>query len=59
MKTIKIFITENDAEDIVSNIIRGREGLYANWQYPVKETGEQMNIEIHIGINEDDQEEEE
>ena len=54
MKTIKIYITEGDAEDIVSNIIKGREGLYATWQYPIEETGEQVNIEIHLG-DEDEQ----
>lgn len=53
MKKVKIFISENDAEDIVSNIIKGREGLYATWNYKIEGTDEPIDIEIHLGDEED------
>lgn len=55
MKKVKIYITEGDAEDLITSFIKGRTGHYATWNYPIEGTKKNIDIEIHLG-NEDDQE---
>lgn len=55
MKTIKIYVTKFDANDMLIDLHKGRMGLYDTWTFPIIETGENINIEIHLG-HEDDQE---
>ena len=52
MRTVKIFFSENDVEDMASDIRKGREGLYDTWMPVISETGERINLEIHLGNEE-------
>lgn len=42
MKKLKITLTKQDAQDILSEIGKGREGLYDTWTFP------EATIELHL-----------
>ena len=47
MKTIKIYLSENDAEDMVSELAKGNEGLY-DTHVVSTDFNQKVAIEIHL-----------
>ncbi len=49
MKTIKIYISETDAEDIATASRKGKERLYTTWSPLIEGTTERVNLKIYLG----------
>tara|TARA_R110000796_G_scaffold11198_2_gene37339 strand:- start:1055 stop:1216 length:162 start_codon:yes stop_codon:yes gene_type:complete len=53
MKTINIYISESDAEEMAQDLRNGEEGVWQSWIPLIEGTDERVNLVIHLGDEEE------